>query len=136
MSKKHFRRKARKEAHNNREYILYSRIASGDCLFCGRHDGENIHGGYSEWGKKKAMKHYYATGQGRKLPKNINKYSWYLGKGLYDFPKENDEWREAYKVRDWEAISKIDATQNFRRWKLGYRALLEERYTPVTKYAT
>lgn len=63
------RAKARRLAHNNREYILFSRQQAGDCTFCPRHDGENIRGNHSKWGKKRAAKRCYVTGRGRKPPK-------------------------------------------------------------------
>ena len=60
---------ARRKAHNNKEYILYSRIASGDCTYCPRHDGENIRGHHSKWGKKKAMRRVYTQCKYRTAPK-------------------------------------------------------------------
>lgn len=60
---------ARRKANNNREYILYSRLACGDCTFCPRHDGENMRGEHSKWGKKKAMRRFYTQGKHRTAPK-------------------------------------------------------------------
>lgn len=67
MSKKkpNPRSKARRLAHNHVEYVRYSRMEAGNCLYCPPNHGENLRGEHSKWGKKKAMKHYYATGKGR-----------------------------------------------------------------------
>lgn len=63
------RAKARRLANNNREFILLSRLGCGDCTFCPRHDGENIRGEHSKYGKKKAMRRFYTQGAMRKAPK-------------------------------------------------------------------
>ena len=76
------RAKARRQAHNNREYILFSRIGSGDCLFCPRHDGENMRGEHSKWGKKRAPRRAYTQGRGRKAPKNHRRGYTYQSLGI------------------------------------------------------
>ena len=82
------RAKARRLAHNNREYILLSRSACGDCLYCPRHDGENMHGEHSKWGKKRAPRRAYTTGKARRAPKTYNRGYTYQCLGIRE-----DSWR-------------------------------------------
>jgi hypothetical protein len=79
-----YRAKARRMAHNNREYILLSRMSNGDCLFCPRHDGENARGRHAKWGKKRAAKTEYALGKTRKPPKTHRRGYTYQCQGISD----------------------------------------------------
>lgn len=98
------RAKARRSAHNNREYILFSRLAAGDCTFCPRHDGENIRGSHSKWGKKRAAKCQYATGNGRKAPKNYRDHFSYKNAGIDYVPgrKELCPIKDKRWMCDWQ----------------------------------
>lgn len=60
------RRACNKLAHNSKEWVRISRAKNGDCTWCPPNGGENCTGHHSSWGKKKASKHAYATGKGRK----------------------------------------------------------------------
>lgn len=102
------RTKARRLAENNREYILMSRESHGDCTFCGRHDGENIHGSISRWGKKRAMKRYYATGKTRSLPKRLRSGSWYANMGVLNYPGESDLWWRAPDLETYNYYRKLE----------------------------
>lgn len=57
--------------HNGREAVLYERMRQGDCTFCPPNHNENKNGHKSKWGRKVAMKQYYATGRKRK------EWNWY-----------------------------------------------------------
>ncbi len=81
-----FRAKARRLAHNNREYILFSRLEAGDCTFCPRHDGENTRGEHSKWGKKRAIRRWYTSGKGRKAPKTYRVGYTYKNYGIDIIP--------------------------------------------------
>lgn len=72
------RKKARKLAHNNREYILYSRMMRGDCIWCPRHDKENLSGSHSRWGKKEASKRKYFDGKGANNKKWKERNTWLM----------------------------------------------------------
>lgn len=104
------RTRARRLAHNNREFILISRMAAGDCLWCGRHDGENIRGNHANWGKKRAAKTLYATRKGRKVPKNFQK-SWYKKHGLTESPLLWQAWNEAWYAKDYAMLAQIEEQQ-------------------------
>ena len=56
----------KEEIHNNREYVLKSRLRQGDCLWCGPNHNENTHGEHSRWGRKVAKRREYTKGKGRK----------------------------------------------------------------------
>ena len=113
------RTKARRLAHNNREYILMSREQHGDCTYCGRHDGENIHGSISQWGKKRAMKRYYATGKTRTIPKRARTGSWYAGMGVFQYPGEADKQWRAPDLETYNFYRKIEND----RYRLGDKKL-------------
>ena len=87
---------ARRLAHNNREYILLSRLGTGDCLWCPRHDGENMRGEHSKYGKKKAMRRFYTKGKKRKAPKVYRTGYTYKDNGITN----TNTWRypEAYML--------------------------------------
>lgn len=59
------------------------------CRYCPPHDGDNAHGKHSQWGKKKASKTLYATGKGRKKPKNFYKGTRYQNWG---YPSSEGGW--------------------------------------------
>jgi len=90
------RAKARRQAHNNREYILFSRLGSGDCLYCPRHDGENMRGEHSRWGKKRAPRREYTTGKARSAPKSYRRGYTYQSAGICE-----NSWHypEAFMVK-------------------------------------
>lgn len=90
------RAKARREALTNREYILFSRLQAGDCTFCPRHDGENIRGEHSKWGKKRAAKCCYVTGKSRKPPKTYRVGYTYKNYGIDIVPGR----KEACPIKD------------------------------------
>ena len=58
-------RQACKKAHNNKEWVRISRSKSDWCTWCPPNSGENIRGSHSQWGRKRAIKRWYATGKGR-----------------------------------------------------------------------
>lgn len=58
-------RKACQKAHNNREWVIISRRHSDCCTWCPANAGENLRGSHSRWGRKRAIKRWYATGKGR-----------------------------------------------------------------------
>lgn len=126
-----YRTKARRLAHNNREYILMSRQQHGDCTFCGRHDGENMHGSLSQWGKKRAMKRFYSTGKTRSLPKRFGGRSWYLELGILVYPGEYEKQAQAHRDSDWQTYDYCLWCQKERE-KLGKRALNDPK---TRKYA-
>lgn len=65
--------------------------ALGKCRWCAPHRGDNDTNSRSQWGKKVAMKNYYATGKGRKeLPKFMRK--WY--DKHYEDKEELNSWRK------------------------------------------
>ena len=126
MSKrtKNCRRKARDLAHNNKEYILLSRELAGDCLWCSRHDGENEKGSHSKWGKKRAMKNYYATGKTRSLPKSFGHHTAYQADGISNFADEWDTYWKAYYDSDWKTYDSLEKFMRERE-KMGARLLGE-----------
>lgn len=98
------RAKARREAMTNREYILFSRQQAGDCTFCPRHDGENMRGKHSKWGKKRAMRTWYTTGKGRKAPKTFRTGYTYKNYGIDVIPDAQCQvrmWNKGYWC-EWE----------------------------------
>lgn len=62
---KYGRQACKKYAHNNREWVRISRQHSDWCTFCPPNRGENTRGSHSQWGHKRAMKRWYATGKTR-----------------------------------------------------------------------
>lgn len=64
-SMKSSRTKARRCSKNAREYKIYSRLASGDCLYCPPNHNENHHGSHSKWGRKLAKRRFYTQGKRR-----------------------------------------------------------------------
>lgn len=59
-------RQACRKAPNNKLLVRISRQHSDQCTWCPPNGGENCRGHRSAWGKKRAMKHRYATGKGRR----------------------------------------------------------------------
>lgn len=90
------RAKARRQAHNSREYILLSRMGSGECLYCPRHDGENMRGEHSKYGKKRAPRRAYTQGKGRKAPSHYRRGYTYQSSGISELT-----WKypEAFMVK-------------------------------------
>lgn len=91
------RAKARRLANNNKEYILYSRLACGDCLYCPRHDGENMRGEHSKYGKKKAMRRAYTQKKYRKAPKVYRTGYTYKDAGIES--EKNWRYPEVFMVK-------------------------------------
>lgn len=56
--------------HTSREVVLKERKRRGECTYCPPNRGDNGYGRArrtSQWGRKVAAKHKYATGDGRNL---------------------------------------------------------------------
>lgn len=90
------RAKARRLAHNNHEYILLSRFEAGDCLYCPRHDGENVRGKHPRWGKKRAPRRAYTQGKGRKPPRSYRRGYTYQANGICE---NNWQYPEAFMIK-------------------------------------
>ena len=94
-----YRTKARREATNNREYRILTMDGLGLCPYCAPHRGDNDRGSRSRWGKKVAMKNYYATGKGRKeLPKFMRKWYDKHYEDVEDFNWRRKEDNKYYEV--------------------------------------
>lgn len=116
------RTKARRLAQNNREYIYLSRVQTGDCTFCPRHDIENRRGSSSRWGKKRAMRRCYTTGKTRSLPKKYRAHTWYQANGILFFPQERKVWSDSWYHGTWDEHQTLQKLENDRR-SMGPKAL-------------
>lgn len=85
---KHGRQACNKLAHNNKQWVRISRAKNGDCTYCPPNGGENVRKKHSKWGRKRAIKRWYATGKTRNRSFdyiNRNFYTKrYLDKGIKD----------------------------------------------------
>lgn len=79
-------RQACKKAHTNREWIALSRLKSDRCTLCPVNAGDNLRHSHSRWGRKRAIKRWYATGKGRnrRLDYVNRKFNTYANNCYYD----------------------------------------------------
>lgn len=73
-------------AYNNRQWVIISRRKNGDCPYCPPNAGDNLRkrAKHSSWGRKRAVKRYYATGKTRnKRLDSINQYFCTYGNNCY-----------------------------------------------------